>query len=232
ITELGEKKVAEITGADLAGIGDRHYPRCKPQSRKRFVYVWVNAIIKMNADAERCELRTFKAPGVGKRKPVEAASEDWIKKFVAYATTGANKWGKPLRNGHRVAALVLFISFTGARISEAVRVKPEDLQERDGELWAYMGRTKNGKARFVKLHPVVTDALARFAERPDKILFGLRPRHVARDAIESGCDGINEKAGAVRVRDEKIPQTGNHRKVREIIGPLAVPYLSSHKIGR
>lgn len=193
IQELGQKKMAEITGSDLADLAQSHYPRCKPQSRKRFVYTWVNAIYRMNAIAERCDLKIFKAPGVPKDKPVEPASEDWIAKFTERAYQRGNT---------RLAALVFFMTFTAARVSEAIRVAPEDIEQRGGELWVNLRMTKPGVARYVKLHQVVVSALAQLDMEPGKAIFGYSSRRSVNKAIYRICDDANLK------------------------------YYSSHKVGR
>jgi len=194
ITELGDKRMAEITGADLAGLADKHYPKTKPQSRKRHIYVWANAIYRLNAIAERCELKIFKAPGIRVNKPVEAASEEWIEQFIEAA--------RDAHNGNRLVALVLFLTFTAARISEALRVMPHDIENRGGEVWAHLGTTKNGRPRMVQLHPLVVSALAEVDTKSGQPLFGFADRHSANQAIERVC----KRAG--------------------------LKYLSSHKVGR
>lgn len=193
IEELGDKPVAEITGADLANICTRRYPGSKPQTHKRSVYTWFNAIVRMNADAERCDFKSFKAPGAPKRRdPVMAAPESWIDDFVRAALHGTNRWGKPFKHGKRIAALVLFMTFTGARVSEAIRVYPHHLEIRgDDSVWAYFERTKNKRARFVKLHPIVVQAISHLELETGKPIFGYK----SKDSVYAGLEAVCKASG-------------------------------------
>lgn len=222
IEELGDKKMHEITGADLQRVCKKRYPKCKPASWRRFVYTPVSAIYRKCAADELCDLKIFKAPDV-KTPPVDPAPEEWLSQFIRAAVDGTNKHGKSLRNGKKIAALVLCMSFTGARVGEAVRLLPSDLEEieiggREKErIWyATLRMTKTGLPRRVALHPVVVAAIGAIGksdgegegdggkdgEKTEKPLFGVANRWAANQAIKRIC---------VRAK---------------------IPYYSSHKLGR
>ena len=61
------------------------------------------------------------------------------------------------REGAPFAALCTFLLYTGARLSEALAIRPTDLNLQG--LFAFLQKTKNGSPRPVHLPPIVVTAL-------------------------------------------------------------------------
>jgi integrase len=62
-----------------------------------------------------------------------------------------------VRSAKRFAALCMFLLYTGCRLSDALKVKPSDMEQERS--FAYVGKTKNGEPRPVHLPPHVVAEL-------------------------------------------------------------------------
>jgi integrase len=192
IDRFGPLKLVEITPAMVSEFARERYGHLRPATVKRQLYTPLNAILRAAHRAQLGPLIRFEPPRV-KREPVAWADDRWLERFFAEAH-------------FRAAAIVLFMTLTGARVSEACRLAPEDVDLARGE--AILRKTKSGRARRVPLAPVLVETLARaLAEcaRPiagETRVFGYSTRYSVNQAIERVC----RRAG--------------------------LPYYSSHKAGR
>lgn len=114
-----------------------------PGTVKRQVFVPINAIYSSAADAELCALRKFKPPKQV-RHVIDFPRDEWFQ--VALPAM------RP-----ELRALSLFMTYTGARISEALAVEWSDVDFPAGEVM--LRRTKNGKSRLAPMHSSVVEAL-------------------------------------------------------------------------
>jgi integrase len=192
IERLGARRLADIRPAEVSELARQLFPHAKPSTVARQFYTPLNAVMRAAHRAQLGPLVRFEPPRV-KREPVTYADDRWLERFFAAAP-------------FRVAAIVLFMTLTGARVSEACRLAPDDVDLDRGE--AILRRTKSGRSRRVPLAPVLVEALRR-AERElvkdidgEVRLFGYASRWSVNQAIERVC----RRAG--------------------------LPYLSSHKAGR
>lgn len=192
IERWGASRLVDITPAEVSRFARERYAEFKPATVKRQLYTPLAAVMRAAHRANLAPLVTFEAPRV-KRDPVAYADDTWLEQFFQAAH-------------FRVAAIVLFMTLTGARVSEACRLTPADVDIERAE--AILRMTKSGKSRRLSLAPVLVDALRRcIAETAEEIdgsvrVFGYAQRYSVNQAIERVC----EKAGIV--------------------------YLSSHKVGR
>lgn len=108
---------------------------------------------------------------------------------------------------HRMALLTIYA--TGLRISEALRLRPQDIDSRRMFLQVHSG--KGGKDRLVPLSPVLLDALRQYWRicRPKRWLFpnvlGQRPMHPA--VVGSAC---RKAARAAGLSKRVTPHTFRH----------------------
>jgi integrase len=159
---------------------------------RRHLYTPLNAVMRAAHRAQLAPLVVFEAPRV-KRDPVTYADDRWLETFFRHAH-------------FRVAAIVLFMTLTGARVTEACRLTPGDVDLDRAE--AILRMTKSGKSRRLSLAPVLVEALRRCLEETVAEIdgtvrvFGYAQRYSVNQAIERVC----AKAG--------------------------LPYLSSHQVGR
>lgn len=192
INRFGAMRLSDITPGVVSAFSRGSYGHLAPATVKRTLYTPLNAVMRAAHRAQLSPLYRFDPPKV-KRAPVQYADDAWLEAFFAAAH-------------FRVAATVLFMTLTGARVSEACRLAPADLDLERGE--AVLRITKSGKARRTPLAPVLVDALRRALDElvaeidGEPRVFGYAERWSVNQAIERVCS----KAG--------------------------IHYLSSHKVGR
>ena len=197
-----EIPLAHIDQAAVDKAAVTLYPDATPSTRNRQVYTPVSAILK-HAGVEK----SFARPNGANGTPRLA----WLKPDDAFALLAAARAriakaelrveeAKPrfkgaaragVRSARRFTALLVFLLYTGCRLSEALRVKPTDIDLQRS--FAYVGKTKNGKPRPVHLPPQVVTELA-------NIEFG-----------KNGVFGFSAKTGRLYTRlDEIATAAGIH----------------------
>lgn len=184
----GKTRITELRPSIVSAFARERYGHLEPSSVRRQLYTPLNAVLRAAHRADMGPLVHFDAPKV-ERKPVTAASDEWLRRFFEAAH-------------FEIAATVLFLTLTGARVSEACRLAVGDIDFARAE--AVLRKTKTGRSRRVPLAPVLVDTLRGLIERgadPARV-FGYASRWSVNQAIERVC----ARAG--------------------------LTYLSSHKVGR
>lgn len=156
-----EVAVKDIDQAAIDKCAAALYPGASPATRNRQVYTPISAILKHN----NIDF-TVKRPkgGEGEVRVVWLWPEE-LEALIREATKIDPEFG----------AFVTVFPYTGARLSEVLRTKCDDV--RLDEAFAYIGRTKNGEPRPLHLPPIVVAALAnhpRGLDRPGETLFPYR----------------------------------------------------------
>lgn len=188
----GKLKLNEITHAEVSRVSREMFAAKSPATVKRQLYVPLNAVMKAAYNAKLSGLHHFEAPKV-KMEPAEYADDQWLEAFFQHAH-------------FRIAAAVLFMSLTAARVSEMCRLSPDDVDL--ARATCILRKTKNGKSRRVALAPVLVEAIERAMTESAKAIdgrirvFGYADRWSVNQAIERVC----KRAG--------------------------IRYLSSHQVGR
>jgi integrase len=156
LKHFGAKLLAQVTQADIDAAAVALYPSASPATRNRQVYSPVSAVLK------HAQVTTpFKRPK-GARGESRLC---WLKEQEAFALLAA------ARARHaRFGALCTFLLYTGCRLSEALRVKPADIDLTQS--YVYVGKTKNGEPRPVHLPPAVVAEIAN-VEPGKRTVFGL-----------------------------------------------------------
>jgi integrase len=187
---IGDKRLCEITQADLDELAQKLRPKGSPATRKRAIYTpfiaaWNAAVRNEPPLAVR---RNWQSPQP-KRKAIDCPTDEYIARLTAACLetrrTGKRKnvtigsW-KPERD----IAAVLFLTLTGCRSGEAQRLAVRDLDLENGRV--LLRRTKNGKPRQVALAPALIAALraqiAKLGEQynsdtlPDALVFAFESR--------------------------------------------------------
>lgn len=190
LARFGSSRLADITPAQVSAFARERYGHLAPATVKRNLYTPLNAVMRAAHKAQLGPLYRFDPPKV-KRAPVAYADDRWLEQFFANA-------------GFRIAATVLFMTLTGARVSEACRLAPADIDLARGE--AILRLTKNGKSRRVPLAPVLVTALQRALDELVKEidgaprLFGYADRWSVNQAIERAC----RRAGIAVMSSHKV----------------------------
>lgn len=169
IAHFGVMLLARIGQPELDAAGSALYPNGTHATRNRQVYTPAAAVIH-HAGVEK----TFKRPKGARGESrltwltpdqafalIAAARARAMKLEAEVETTprqfrGAARAG--VRAAHRFTALCLFLLYTGCRLTETLRARPQDVEI--GRSFAFIGKTKNGDPRPVHLPPQVVAELA------------------------------------------------------------------------
>ncbi len=108
-------RLAAIKPGQIRALAKKLYPGLKPQTWNRQVIVPVSAVMNHAHDLGMCPLIRIKRFSPQDEKIKRAIDREWIDQFRAHATTPY------------VAAYALFLHTTAARSTEAIRLRPCDL---------------------------------------------------------------------------------------------------------
>ena len=183
LNRWGGRRIEEITATEVAQAAKDIYPGRSAATLDRQLYTPLNAVLRKAAKAGLAEFKVLDRPKV-KRKPVTIPDECWLWSFLPHANAS-------------LQAIVLFMSFTAARVAEACRLQWSDVDLTRKK--ALLGITKNGKPREVALAPVVIDALLKL-ERRNAPVFGYAARWSVNQAIERAC----RRGGLIYYSSHKI----------------------------
>lgn len=160
---VGQTKLKDFTQAKLDKLAKDMRPGCSPSTLKRHVYT--PFIAAWNACAENepplCDHKKWKSPKIEKGRG--DCPDDGYIETLKDSITLKRRAGKRnnvvvgSRKPERDTALLLFMTFTGARSGEARNLALRDLFLDRG--YAVLRKTKNGKPRRVKLTPETVEAL-------------------------------------------------------------------------
>lgn len=190
LERFGNTRVKDIRADDVSRFALEVYGHKAPSTVKRELYTPLNAALRAGCDEHDAPIRRFTPPKVV-RPQIQEAPPDWFPAFFAA--------------GHkRINAIVLFLTTTGCRVSEACRLTVRDCNFATGK--ALLRTTKTGKPRVVALTDFAMLAMQEIIDadkaKLDDTVFGYASRWSVNQAIERVC----KKAG--------------------------LPYYSSHKLGR
>lgn len=193
LERFGEMRIRDITPSDVAMFAAEAYPKLNVSSLRRQFYTPLNAALRAGCEAHHIPVVKFPGPRLPKREAVEHAPEDWFAAFFAAAH-------------FRIAAVVLFLTTTGTRVSEACRLTVGDCVLTGDRPVARLRRTKSGQPRVVPLTGVLVQAMEALVQRggltqADRV-FGYANRWCVNTAI------------------------------RRICARAGIRYYSSHKLGR
>lgn len=196
---FGATRLRDLSADKISAFALERYGHLAPATVKRELYTPLNAALAVACKGLRVPLVSFDPPTVGRTAVVHAPPE-WFPKFFA-------------RSHFRIAAAVLFLTATGARVSEMCRLTVEDFYP--GRQKALLRKTKNGKPRMVAFDNVMVDAMLALIEQdglgPKDTIFGYSQRRSVNQAIERICCPVDAKG--------------------KPIGEW-IDYYSSHKLGR
>ena len=141
------KAIKHITGADVREAAPVLYPNAKPRTWNRQVIAPASAVINFAHGYGWCgpiRIKLFPAKKVDR----PYADIDWLMAFRAHATSP------------EIRALATFMFATGARIGEAIRLQPDDVDLEAGT--ATLRDTKNGDDRVCDLPDALVAELGNF----------------------------------------------------------------------
>ncbi len=169
IQHFGVMLLARISQADIDAAAMTLYPGATAATRNRQVYTPVSAVLqhggittglnrpKGAAGQSRLSwLTTEQADALLAAARARIAMAELRVEAAPAQFKGAARAG--VRSAQRFAALCAFLLYTGCRLSETLRVRPQDVELQRS--FAFVGKTKNGEPRPVHLPPKVVAELA------------------------------------------------------------------------
>lgn len=152
--------IQDITSGAVREAAIALYPKAGPATRNRQGIVPTVAIINHAAESELC--RPIKVKRFPTTKKIKTpATLEWVEAFAKHASP-------------HLAGMALFMFLTGARISEAVRLRWEDVSL-NGKT-ALIRETKTHKERIAHLPQRLVIALANIPRDKDVPVFGYQKR--------------------------------------------------------
>lgn len=208
VERWGTWRLVAITPLEIARAGRELYPGCKPSTLDRQLYTPVIAVLRAAAEARLCARPTIRRPKV-ERSKVEPSTDAVLDAIMAAKgkidfKPGSRGELRQLAARKRLRALILMMTLTGCRVSEAVDVERRDVRL-DAQTPDVLFRdTKNGDARRAVLPPELVEALRALPDGPpESRLLGYASRNTAAQALERA-------AAAAGVRHVTPHQAGRH----------------------
>lgn len=168
------RPLREITGKEIRSAAKALYPAGSAATRNRQAIAPARAIINHAADQGLCS--PVRVKQFANEKPTrKAASLDWLVSFRESAAP-------------HLAALAWFMFETGARISEAINLRPGDIDEINRR--ANLGKTKNGEHYHASFSAELRAELSNLTPRNGRI-FGYKSRHSIYGPWATACKRAN-----------------------------------------
>lgn len=188
VQRWGTQRLAAITPLEIGRTGRALYPGVAASTLNRQLYTPTIAVLSAAAEAGLCARPDIARPKQ-RRTLVEAASDEWI--MTVLLAPPRTAWADDSRGRQRfeaarrrLRALVMLMTLTGARISEAVALQWRQVQLERDKPEALLGRTKNGEPRRVPLGPALVDALQALPRgAPESAVLGYASRYPAAQAL-------------------------------------------------
>ncbi|TCR01044.1 site-specific integrase [Neorhizobium sp. JUb45] len=229
LPHLGDRLLTEIFPFDVRQLADELYPTQTNATKNRCVVTPVRAVVYHGYDrgwGPSTRIKNFKQERPRRKK---AASQAWLDAF-------ARQCGKD-RLPH-LAALILFMSQTGARVSEAVALKWREVDLAGRTVLLVKTKTDQNSIRFLtdqlisRLYELSRDA------DPDELVFRYKNRHSVNERISAVCkrSGISYKPShtcgrhafanntlAMGVDVKSVMDAGGWRSAAVFLGTYANP---------
>ncbi len=176
LDHFNTRKLSEINTRAVAAAARKLYPTAKHDTIIRQVYVPMTAILNCAADEELCpppRIKRPKRPASQPKRIVETPPDDWFDRVLPEC--------KP-----KLGAFLVFLAFTGARTSEAVRLDWADVDL--ATCYATIHTTKNGEPRLVRLPVVLVAMLANLPGPKRKgAVFGWSSKSSVYEPLKRAC---------------------------------------------
>lgn len=183
---LGDIALDDISPFDIEELAKQLYPTQKNATRNRQVIMPVRAVIYHAAKrrwSPHYRIASFREDPPMRKEP---ASPEWLHIFFRQCDQD---------DLPHIAALIMFMSTTGARVSEALRLKwtEVDLISRTAVL--LKTKTSTNSKRFLTDRLVARLHQLRETAPPDKGVFRMKCRHSVNERIAAVCEraGIKYK---------------------------------------
>lgn len=182
---FGDTPLADVTPFDIKQMATTLYPNQSNSTRNRCALTPARAVLIHGYERGWCQLMRltrFKQDQPRRKTP---ASPAWLQIFVRQCDAD----GLP-----HLAALVLFMATTGARVSEAVRLRWPDVDLNARQ--AILLKTKTSTNSVRALNDAVVSRIRHLALAPNERVFSYTSRHSVNERISKVCEraGISYKS--------------------------------------
>lgn len=153
LDHFGAAPLRSINQAEVERAAKALYPNAGPATINRQLYTPLSAILTHAAARGLCDAISFARP----RQPpgrIRWITPTEAERLIACA-------------GPRVRTLIIFLLYTGARVSEAARLEWRDIDLTAAHV--VLHETKNGEPRGVPLHPRLVATLANLTHRTGRV---------------------------------------------------------------
>ena len=176
VEHFRDRQLASIFPFDLQDMANKLYPTQSAATKNRQALAPARAVINHAYDRGWCcliRLKRFKEE-TPQRRP--AATAEWMILFLRQCKQDRL---------HRLAALVLFMNRTGARISEALNLMWDDVDLVNRR--ALLRKTKTEKNSMRYLTDDLISHLYALGPKPGERVFGYRNRHSINERLVAVC---------------------------------------------
>lgn len=146
---IGARRLSEIDQGAVNALAAQIYPGASPATLNRQVFTPIAAVLRTGGAAT-----TLRRPKGARGTP----RTFWLREEQLFALLDAADALHP-----RFGPFLEFLAYTGARLSEALRLRWDDVEL--GRGYALLQRTKNGEPQAVHLPAHLVEALARIPRR-------------------------------------------------------------------
>lgn len=234
VAYLGHRTLDELAPFDIRQMAIALYPDCSNATRNRQAITPARAVLSHAYDRGWCNLMRIRNFKVDKPKPKVPASAVWMFAFLRQCEVDG------LRH---LAAMVLFMHQTGARVSEAVRpCWPEvDLVRRTATLL----RTKTGTHSVRHLTDEMVARISTLPGNSSGPVFGYTSRFSVNERIRAVCHraritnksphvvgrhsfATNALAGGIDIKSAMM--AGDWKSVEVFVGTYAHPLNAGRRV--
>ena len=181
VEAFGDTPLREIENPELSQRAAVAYPTASAATLRRQWYGPFQAVYNSAVDAGMAPPKKYSKPKVEARS-VDYPTDDWLISVIAACTRVAQR------------AAILFMSFSGLRASEVVRVRQRDYDPVMGRITVYKTKSKKErpKPREIALPPFVNEVLKQLPRGdPSALLFGYASRFSLTRILKRACERAN-----------------------------------------
>lgn len=180
---FGSVLLADIDQSSIDRAARTLYPKASKSTLNRQLYAPVSAILNFAASRGLCDARRIARPALPPSRVRWLSPED-AEQLIAACSP-------------HLRPLVIFLLYTGARMSEALYLNWRDVNLQKAHVQFI--DTKNGEARGVPLHPRVIAALGSLGHRVDEVFrrpdgFAYARKEAAGGQIKTAFKGACRRA--------------------------------------
>ena len=178
IDRIGDKAMTEIFPFDVKQLASQLYPAHQNSTRNRCVITPVRAVVYHAYDrgwGPAIRLRNLKEDPPKRKK---AASQPWLHAFFRQCARD---------DLPHLAAIVMFMSQTGARVSEAVALQWNEVDLINRTALLLKAKTRSNSTRFLTDQMISRLYEMKTGMEPGDRVFRYRNRHAVNERIKAVC---------------------------------------------